>query len=374
MNQYEELEQETLYDGKEPKIDKPYDPSKVDISSAQISIHSLLDRMSNDEIYLTPDYQRRDDVWDATAKSRLIESLLIRVPLPAFYFDAKQDNLWVVVDGLQRLSAFYDFVVRKEGDEKKLILQNMEYLIDLNGKKYEELPRQYQRRIQEAQTYCYIIRPGTPEDVTISIFKRINTGGEPLTLPEIRNAVYHGVASKLVRNMACSDEFKKATRNRVSPFRMEDADLTARFLAFFLLGYESYDGDMNGYIDKGMSCANKQLNDETAENVLNIFKESMIISINLFADKAFRKYNHETERFGPINKALFECTSVVIGKLDHNQRSSLFARQDMVEHYKELFNDEFCASVTSATGTVEHVVTRYRLMNDFFNKEVGVCE
>lgn len=372
MRRYEELEQETLYDSKEPRIERPYDPSKVDISSVQISIHSLLDRMSNDEIYLTPDYQRRDDVWNVTAKSRLIESLLIRVPLPAFYFDAKQDNLWVVVDGLQRLSAFYDFVIRKDGDEKKLILQNMEYLTELNGNTYEELPRQYQRRIQEAQTYCYIIRPGTPEDVTISIFKRINTGGEPLTLPEIRNAVYHGVASKLVRNMAFSDEFKKATRNRVSPFRMEDADLTARFLAFYLLGYESYDGDMNKYIDEGMSDANKRLNDKEAEVILQIFKESMIISHKLFLDKAFRKYNHETGRFGPINKALFECTSVVIASLENDQRSTLLSRQNILERYKELFNDEFCASVTSATGTVEHVVTRYQLMKGFFNKELGI--
>ena len=232
-----DIDSETLYNkGEEPKITKPYDPLKVDILPQTLSMQAVIDRLENNEIDLEPDFQRRKDLWSEKEQSRLIESILIRIPLPAFYFDGRNDDCWTVVDGLQRISTINNFVVRKSEDEFKLKLSDLEYLVEFNGKTFEELPRPMQRRIRECQIYCYCIRGGTPDDVTSSIFKRLNTGGLPLSLAEIRNAVYRGNASNLVRKMAESKCFINATRNKIPTDRMEDRDFTALFLAFYVLG------------------------------------------------------------------------------------------------------------------------------------------
>lgn len=88
-------------------MERPFNPSQIDISTKNPTIDLLVKRLKADppEIDLYPDFQRKDDLWDAGKQSRLIESLLIKFPLPAFYFDGTDNNKWLVVDGLQRLSA-----------------------------------------------------------------------------------------------------------------------------------------------------------------------------------------------------------------------------------------------------------------------------
>lgn len=372
-NLYEELDpEETLYDeNKEPQISEPYDPMKVDISAPVLSLQSILDRLENNEIDLNPDFQRTENLWKAREQSRLIESILIRVPLPAFYFDSRNDDCWSIVDGLQRISTLNNFVIRKPDDDLKLRLTDLEYLKEYNGKTYEELPRQMQRRIRECQVFCYCIRPGTPDDVTISIFKRINTGGMPLTLPEIRNAVYHGLAADLVRDMAQSQEFKIATRNKIASTRMQDRDLTTRFLAFYVLGYKSYNGDMNDFLEKGMEKVKVSYDKSKCDDILKVFLQSMIVCQDLFRDYAFRKLIQTTDTFGPLNKSLFECTSVCFAMLSKEQQQILLKHKNIVfEEYKKLFATPFFKAVNSATGTVEHVQDRYELLIDFINSQI----
>jgi hypothetical protein len=83
-------------------------------------------------------FQRKDDLWDIVKQSRLIESILIRFPLPAFFFDASDDNCWLVVDGLQRLSSIRKFCVEKD-QKKRLRLTNLEFLTHLNGSTWDDL-------------------------------------------------------------------------------------------------------------------------------------------------------------------------------------------------------------------------------------------
>ncbi len=360
---------ETLYlNGEEPKITKPYDPLKVDIIPLPLSMQAIIDRLENKEIDLEPDFQRRKDLWSEKDQSRLIESILIRIPLPAFYFDGRNDDCWTVVDGLQRISTINNFVVRNLEDESKLRLTDLEYLVEFNGKTFEELPRPMQRRIRECQIYCYCIRGGTPDDVTSSIFKRLNTGGLPLSLAEIRNAVYRGIASNLVRQMAESKFFTNATRNKIHTDRMEDRDFTARFLAFYVLGYEKYTGDMNAFLEEGMSYVKNNINEQQCNQILKKFEETMFVCYSLFEKNSFRKMS-KNGKFGPLNKSLFESLSVSVAKLNGNEQNILMNNQKTVmEEYKKLFNTKFYDSITSATGTIEHVKDRYEILSDFFAK------
>lgn len=369
-----EIEKEIFYpDEKEPSIKQPYNPLEVDIISQQIVLHNIFDRLENKEIELNPDYQRRSGLWEQKEKSRLIESILIRIPLPTFYFDCRDDNKWVIVDGLQRITALNDFVVKKVGDEKKLYLSDLEYLNEYNGKTYEDLPRQLQRRMQESAISAYCIRPGTPDDITISIFKRINTGGLPLTMAEIRNSVYHGKVADLVNKMASSESFLKATRRKIPVDRMDDRELVTRFISFFVLGYEKYDGNIDAFYDKGLSHIKKYTDDQRTVLCTN-FLESMDTCVKLFGDYAFRKLNVDNNRFGPLNKALFECVSVSIAYLSSAQKQKLIKNKDMfLEQYKKIFTGSFYASISNATGTKEHADERSKDITLFLNNFLKEC-
>ena len=225
VEETKDLEERDKFD-----IVEPFDPKLVDIQVTQTTMDTLLKRLKHNEIDLMPDFQRNANLWSIETKGRLIESLLMRFPLPAFYFDATNDDNWLVVDGLQRLISIKKFVI-----DNDLKLKGLEFLQNkFNNYTYEELPRPMQRRISEAPVTLYLIKPGTPELVKYSVFHRINTGGLRLNAQEIRHAlnqaVNNGQASKFLTSIVNTDLFKKVVR--VSGKRMLDKELVLRYLSF----------------------------------------------------------------------------------------------------------------------------------------------
>ena len=145
------------------------DPIKISISSNPISLEGILGKLEHGEIDLNTEFQRKNGLWDPKTKSQLIESLILRIPLPVFYFDGINDDKWLVIDGFQRLTTFKEFFI-----EKSLKLIGLEYFPDFNGYKCEDLPLIYLRRMKETLMFSYIIRSPTPENEKLNIYKRIN--------------------------------------------------------------------------------------------------------------------------------------------------------------------------------------------------------
>ena len=202
-----------------------------------------MDRLENKEIDLAPVFQRKKDLWDDERQSRLIESLMLRIPIPGFYFDTVREDEWKVIDGLQRLSAFQNYLVGEPKDDSgsdvlvKRKFTGLQYLKDFNGKTFDQLPRQYIRRIKEASVTVYGVQKGTPDNVVYNIFQRINTGGLKLEDQEIRNAMYHGKASELAERLAEDESFLAATQYSVPSERMLDQEYVIRFMAFTELDF-----------------------------------------------------------------------------------------------------------------------------------------
>ena len=284
----------------EERIEKPYDPTRIKVDPTPMPIFQVMRKVERGEINLQPQFQRKV-VWDDVRQSRLIESILIRIPLPSFYLDAKDDNEWLVVDGLQRLWTLDRFFNKKD-----LRLENLEFLgAQLNGKNFDELPRRFQRQIEETHLNLYVIKPDTPPEVKFTIFYRINTGGMVLSAQEIRHCLYQGTATDLLIKLADSKEFHSATTRSINTKRMDDRECVLRYCAFHLKPYTEYkESDFNKFLSSTMVSINKMKPNEI-EALENSFFRAMRISKSVFGEYAFRKMYGRSHPRNPINKSLF---------------------------------------------------------------------
>jgi hypothetical protein len=368
-----EVEKEGI-DDQVSLMEKPFDPTKINIETKTPSLDTLIKRIERGNIQMdtTTYFQRKDDLWDIVKQSRLIESVLIRFPLPAFFFDASVDSNWLVVDGLQRLSSIRKFCVEKE-PEKKLKLTNLEFLTHLNGMTWDDLSGDLQRIIEEAQVVIYKIMPGTPTDVKFNIFKRINTGGLVLEPQEIRHALFQGKSSKFIEDLAKVPAFLRATEYKIPTHRMLDRDFANRFLAFYLLGFENYQPDLDTYMSKAMVMVNDKSEDELNEIFTN-FSEAMDLSFEIFGREAFRKVYYKYNRLPPINKALFDALSTQFALLSENERRNLKQNKS---YFKDALSERlntdvyFFTSVTSSTGDKNRIFKRHSVILELIRATIN---
>ena len=300
-----EIEDESL---PVPEI-RPFDPSKIDIDMKTMELSSIIKRLEYNEINMNTDFQRKSGLWTQKQKSQLIESLLLRIPIPAFYFDGGMKDNWLIIDGLQRITALKEFVV-----DQTLKLSDLEFFQDLEGLTFPELPRAFVRRIEETNIIAYIVKGGTPENVKYNIFKRINTGGLELSFQEIRHALYQGPATALCKRLANIPEFQMATTYSIRDDRMMDQEFVLRFIAVCYYGIEKYEGIPDNYLNGTMAYLNSS-NRADESDIEKQFKRIMVASKNIMGKYAFRKLGENGIR-RPINKAIYEawCRSLFILK------------------------------------------------------------
>lgn len=317
-------------------------PADVNISQKGINVYNLMERLDNNEINLNPGFQRHGGLWNLEKQSRLIESLMLKIPIPAFYFNAEEEDNWIVIDGLQRLTAFQNYLVGIKNENGKVIKEKfvgLQYLRDFNGYTFDDLPRQYVRRIKETGVVAYSVEKGTPDGVVFNIFQRINTGGVELNPQEIRQALYQGKSTELIQELAESEEFIAATQNAIKPDRMEDREYVTRFLAFTELNYEvEYADNIDEFLIKILKLVNTY-DDSRIESIKNNFKDVMVFCRELFGVYAFRKYNKDKKR-SRINKAIFEIWSICFRNLSQEEKKRILNRKDeFFTRFGELLQD-----------------------------------
>ena len=338
-------------------IKHPFDPEQIKIRTGPILVGQLIERIKHKEIDLAPDFQRLRDIWKESDKIRLIESLLLKIPIPVFYVSADESENWAVVDGVQRMSTIYDYVVGK------FPLAGLQYLIQLNGCKYDDLSRALQRRISETHLIFNVIEPGTPPDVMFNVFLRINTGGLELNAQEIRHAIHRGPVRDFLRDLAESPEFTNAAPlSDTMKSRMQDRECVLRFLAFYVEPWEEYtSNDLHSYLGETMKNINR-MNPEQRASLTGAFKKAMRAAFDIFHKDAFRKPAIDDNRRGPINRALFETWSVQLARCSEEQINALInRREDIKSGFTRLITEDrtFDGAVSYSTGTNWRVHKRF---------------
>lgn len=205
-------------------ITKPFSPSDIRLTNPPMNMGDIIDMITYNYIDFNTDYQREKDLWSDEQQSRLIESVLLGLRLPAFYFEEVSKKKWRIIDGLQRCCAIRNFCVKQS-----LTLENLEFLTKYDGRKFDDLHFEIKRDIRMLPVTVNVLESGTPDDVKYILFKRLNTGGIKLSPQEIRNAVYIGKAIDIVREMSEYPEFLKATQNKIPTLRKQSMDFISRF-------------------------------------------------------------------------------------------------------------------------------------------------
>ncbi|WP_322761817.1 DUF262 domain-containing protein [Frankia sp. Cr2] len=349
---------EVELDDEQPGTARPWNPDDIRVGTKQFSLRNVLDLIADDDLELAPDFQR-NTVWKARQKSRLIESILLQIPLPAFYFAEDRSGMMRVVDGLQRLSTVYGYVRRQA-----FTLTDLEYLKSAERKRFEELTPALQRRINNAQIVVHVIDPSTPSGVKYDIFKRINTGGTPLNAQEIRHCMSKDRSRSFLKRCTHSPEFDRATGERFRDhIRMDDREVVLRYCAFWLRGVEGYvsDGSMDAFLDTTTTMLDnpREVPDDRLVELQNDFREAMTKSYEVFGEHAFRKWPRGVNNRNPINRPLFESWSYVLGRYD---LADLMRRKDLiVTAARDLMTDDrfYIDAITTSTGDPRKVRLRF---------------
>ncbi len=351
----------------EEQISHPFKPEKIRIRTVDPTIDQVVSRLAHKEIILTPGFQRRLDIWEPVDRSRLIESLLLRIPIPVFYVATDENEVWSVVDGLQRISTIRDYI------KNKFPLMHLEYLTGLREHYYKDLSRPMQRRISETQLIVNVIEPETPREVMFNIFRRINTGGLKLNGQEIRHALNPGPVLNYLEELARTKEFLAATYESISPKRMADEECILRFLAFHIAPWEGYSTySMDNHLGEAMRKINNM--DKSKRDRLSAdFKKAMRAAHNILGRYAFRKQYSQRDKRRPINKALFESWSVGLARRSDEEIKILVKnKKKIVRDFISCMNDDydFYAAISASTGDPVKVRERFRVIDEIINRGI----
>jgi len=343
-------ESEEEGDDSSPGMQDPFNPSEINIISKPDTLHNIIERLNHDEIDMNTDFQRHAELWGNPKMSRLIESILIRFPLPAFYFDASNEEKWLIVDGLQRLSAIRKFVI-----EQKLTLRGLEYLTDFNGMKYDDLHRTYKRRIDECPVTLFLIQPGTPEAVKYSIFRRINTGGLVLTDQEIRNAMAKPAIRAYLEGLASYEYLKKTIGDQSR--RMVDQELVLRYLAFQFMDYEQTKKNISTFLDEMINKLKKSSSAEL-DSYRKSFQQAIYRCWQIFGAVAFEKRtNDQNTRRRRKNSTLFEVWTNALAALSESEMETLYERrEELIQKDLDMMtkDNDYFKSITYSTQKKDH--------------------
>jgi hypothetical protein len=318
---------------------------------------------------------QRNYVFDKIKASRLIESVLLDVPLPAVYLAEEADGTLSVIDGQQRLSTFFFFLENKfpvKGKDNEFTdfpLSGLQILGELNTKHFPDLGKPLQLKINDTPIHVIIIQKDSNEDVKFDIFERLNTGAMKLNEDEIRNSVYRGSYIELLDELAEDKAFDSLIRKPNFKNRMLYRGMILRFFALSEKDIRHYKPSMKQY-------CNKELRDKRylikgkADDYRKRFRLCVDMCRSVFGDNAFRRFSPGKDKNNQdgswvasrINMALFDVQMCGFALHEQNLNQFLGHWDEIRERMLDLMcNDpEFINAIEMKTSGRDQMNTRFK--------------
>lgn len=373
MNDYEqddwnqELELE-VSSGKKPLI----------VFSRDWTVETIVAQVKRGNIDLNPKFQRRN-AWNDIKRSKLIESLLIGVPIPEIVLaeDKGKRNSYIVIDGKQRLLAITGFFEPQNGNWDKPTLKLLQSRPDLNGLTYSdmcpnEVESQDARDLLNADIRCTVISNYSDNSVLYDIFYRLNTGSVPLSSQELRQVLNAGdFASYLINRTNELMPLHGVLRLEEPDTRLRDAELLLRHISFKLFG-DKYDGNLTPFLDKSMGIVNAQWDryEVTVEDIYKKFNIATDFLLHIFPEnKVGRKFT-KGKWESRFNRALFEVQVYYFCEFSEANLEAMKAKKDqIIGAFQTLSNEDssFQDSIEVSTKNIDRYKTRFKRFSETMN-------
>lgn len=351
-------EPEGIGEGDDPESDYPLD--QVLIRNETRTVHDILRRMGQGRYIMDPDFQR-DFVWDPIKQSKLIESVLMRIPLPVLYLAEDDKGDMIVVDGLQRLSTFRAFV---DGNLRLRLKEKPE----LNGKSFYDLSAGLQNRIEDCNLILYVIDHNVPERAKLDIFERVNSG-IPLTRQQMRNSLYNGEGTRFLKRETETPLFLKSTGGSLNKNTMRDREFVNRFCAFQLFPLDQYGGEMDEFLADAL-IKMKSMKAEDIDELSSQFQTALKNNFCVFGRHAFRKRQRDQEGRSVINASLWDVMTTGLSRIDtHTVSTHADALQE--GFYRLMEDEDFKAAITYGTNATRRVTARFGIAKGLFKEVFG---
>lgn len=334
------------------------------------TVETLIGQLKKGRIELNPEFQRRD-AWGISAKSLLIESIILNFPVPAITLAEQSDSKkFIVVDGKQRLTALAQFFNEMPSSKNNgFRIRGLTQLKDLNGLSYGDLCANHPDIAGQIENYSVrtnVIRGWKNDDILFSIFHRLNSGSVKLSTQELRQSLHPGeftsfITSYSEKSPALRDMFPGAEPD----FRMRDVELVTRYISLSLF-IQEYRGDLKRHLDSTVETLNKNWGSfqTKIEDALKVFESSYAICIKAFSRQhAFRKWNGESWETRS-NRAIFDT---VMYNLTSSDVQVFFINNatEAEEIFQEIsLNDDFRNAIEQTTKTSFALFTRINLFGD----------
>lgn len=326
--------------------------SKIVTDAADPDFFSLVRRINKHSLDLQPNFQR-GYVWDNAKASRLIESILLGIPLPTIYLAEEMDGKQVVIDGQQRLTAVKKFM------QNEFKLKGMQSFPELNKKTFGDLPKDKQETIENSSIRTITFKKESDEDLKFAIFERLNTGSVPLNDMELRNCIYRGPYIELLKDLANYDEFRKLIGIKTADKRMKDVELVLRFAALYHSTYLNYEAPIKTFLNKDAKKY-QNISDDDCKNLCNAFYNSVRIINSVFGDKAFKRFyrgnSEDTAGYWEqkkFNVSLFDALMFAFRDKDQNMvmRTKDLIREAIINLMT--MDETFIDSISRSTSSKE---------------------
>lgn len=320
----------------------PVEERRLVTQSYDLSVGTLMEQWTEETLVL-PEIQR-EYVWSNSKASRLIESLLLNVPLPVLYFAEAPDDTYEIIDGHQRVASVARYL------NNEFTLSGLRVLADADHmrKRFHQLPSADQRRIRTRVIRAIIITDESHPSMKFEVFERLNTGSIALNAQEIRNSTHRGPFMQMVKELVQNATFRSAVGQKKPRPRMADNELIIRFFAL-RDGLESYRPPLPRFLNRYCEVAN-DLDDDGLAQLGASFERAVQNVFGVFGENSFRLTDEHGDRVDrAINRALAEAQLVAFSRVEASDLAA--KRAELVSVLGRLHGTaEFLDDIQRATG------------------------